>query len=121
SFADGKSGTDLKDSIADLIPVPYRVRPVRAFLVPGEQLFPVVFVADTDPDFSDITGHAPAPGVYAAGDTLVAPGPGNLVHPSGYPFLGWATYSGATSADYVPGAIITVEGPLVLYPVWQLA
>ena len=37
----------------------------------------------------------------------------------GYTFAGWGTYSGDTTADYLPGALITGNGYLTLYAVWN--
>ena len=37
----------------------------------------------------------------------------------GYEFVGWGTYSGDTTADYLPGALITGNGYLSLYAVWK--
>ena len=37
----------------------------------------------------------------------------------GYIFAGWGTYSGDTTADYLPGALITGNGYLSLYAVWN--
>ena len=37
----------------------------------------------------------------------------------GYTFAGWGTYSGDTTADYLPGALITGNGYLSLYAVWN--
>ncbi len=38
---------------------------------------------------------------------------------TGYTFLGWATSSTATSADYQPGASFTTNANVVLYAVWE--
>lgn len=40
---------------------------------------------------------------------------------SGYSFLGWATSSNATEAEYQPGDTITVDADLTLYAVWKKA
>ncbi|MBQ7160209.1 MAG: InlB B-repeat-containing protein [Clostridia bacterium] len=38
---------------------------------------------------------------------------------SGYTFLGWATSSGASSAQYQPGGSYTANASVMLYAVWQ--
>ena len=39
---------------------------------------------------------------------------------TGYTFKGWATSSSATTAQYQPGASVTISGNLSLYAVWQI-
>ena len=39
---------------------------------------------------------------------------------TGYTFKGWATSSSATTAQYQPGASVTISGNLALYAVWQI-
>lgn len=37
----------------------------------------------------------------------------------GYTFLGWGTTASATAASYQPGDMYSVDGPIILYAVWQ--
>lgn len=39
---------------------------------------------------------------------------------TGYTFKGWATSSSATTAQYQPGASVTISGNLALYAVWSI-
>ena len=61
---------------------------------------------------------APAPQTKTHGVTLTLSG----VKPTrtGYEFLGWATTSNATTAQYNPGGVFTTDATTVLYAVWKL-
>ena len=71
-------------------------------------------------------GTAPSdPNNYAAGTQATVLDKGGLTHPDGKFFLGWATTSTATTAEYQPGGKMTIvaemankDREITLYAVW---
>lgn len=75
----------------------------------------------------DGEGTAPSdPNKYAAGTQATVLDKGGLTHPDGKFFLGWATTSTATTADYQPGGTMPIAAEMAdketreitLYAVW---
>lgn len=67
-------------------------------------------------DLNGGTGDAPSIETYQ-GDSIVIPN--YRPFRDGYTFLGWATSSNATTAEYVSGDEFNPDGNIILYAVWE--
>lgn len=88
----------------------------------GSGTVAVPFVVPALPGYNityDANGGTGAPSgqVKVYGQTLILSS--TVPTRVGYTFLGWATSSGATSAQYQPGGAFTLDQHTVLYAVWR--
>lgn len=65
-------------------------------------------------------GNAPVDSnKYAKNASVTLLGQGNMTAPSGKTFAGWSTNAKATSAEFLPGATVTITDNIDLYAVWS--
>lgn len=69
-------------------------------------------------DLNGGTGDTPSIETYQ-GDIVTIPNYNPIRN--GYEFLGWASSSSATTAEYVSGDEFTPDGDIILYAVWQIS